>query len=776
VAADRSSVDPACGADPYCGFSLKSVCWGYREVFADTIEALFAADLLGPEHARVTARFFDLLKRADQRCFDHVLCTFLGALRPENRWIMELPGIFADLTDLGARLGEAKTYYGTRYFETLARGGFGDTPAQVRACLNWLRRLLEIDSDLALGFLKGYRRLLDRLRPQEIERYVQEGIEVFRRRPESGVRFLSGELQASEAYLSFITQECRLVDIKTTLERLLRALAGVEIEVSDLGELDADELQAHSTAILCVPGHLYLPARFRHFGRAAMNRKWYLLCAVVAAGMLADKSFPLLHGHPDYPTSQDLVGTSLLAVNLFQIVEYVRTLRRMARRWPGARRLIALGLRTEFDLVPPNGDGDELFRDAMDEGVRTPAVLALREQADASVNCLDTAARVRCEWTEQVLMAYPSLDRCPLRAFSFLSDFAFPVTFSAPPRDGLVADLRDEYASHGDTERNADLAAAGAPEEGQGSAVPGEGEQAEAAVACYVYDEWNCQENEYHRDHCMLREICPERRGELHLPEDLAEQARGVRAMFERLKPDLAHRAKCLPEGEAINPDLLVDYLVERRREPAPRIRFYEKPLLKERSWAVLILLDVSGSTGEDLGGGEKAIDVEKQAGIILGQGLASLGDRFSICGFTSDGRENCQYFLYKDFDDAWSADAAARVLGAWPSHSTRIGPALRHAGHLLERQPCRRRLILLITDGKPMDRDYDPASRYAHYDVRKACEENESHDIYTFAITTTDNSEADMEIMFPRHRFAILSDIRNLPRMLPKLYVRLTT
>ena len=774
---ERPAGDQTCQGGRYCGFSLKSVCWGYREVFAEAIEALFAAGLLGPEHEQVTLQFFALLKRADQRCFDHVLRQFLGALRPENHWIMELPGVFADLTELGARLGEAKTYYGTRYFETLAQGGFGNTPRQVRACLNWMRRLLEIDSDLGLAFLKGYRRLVDRLLPQEINRYVKEGIEVFHRRKESGLRFLSGELQASEAYLSFITQECRLVDVKAALERLLRALAGAKVEVSDLGELDADELLAHNTKMLCLHGHLYLPARFRHFGRASLNRKWYLLSAVVAAGMLVDKSFPLLHGHPDYPACQDLLGTQLLAVNLFHVVEYVRTLRRIALRWPGAKRLIAFGLRTEFEAAPPSCDAEKLFRDAMDGSVNTPAVCALREEADASVNCLDTAARIRRDWVGQVLASYPGLDRLPLRAFAFLSDFAFPVTFSAPPRDGLVADLRDECARSGDSERSSGLAAdAGPPDGAEGAAAPGEGGEVQAAVACYVYDEWNCHENEYYHDHCMLREVCPERRGGLHLPGDLAEQARGVRAMFERLKPDLARRAKRLPDGEAINPDLLLDYIVERHREPAPRVRFYEKPLLRQRDWAVLILLDVSGSTGEDLAGEVRAIDVEKQAGIILGQGLAALGDRFAICGFTSDGRENCQYYVYKDFDETWSSDAVGSVLGAWPSGSTRIGPALRHSGYRLCHQPCRRRLILLVTDGKPMDRDYDPNTRYAQYDVRMACEENASQDIYTFAISTTDNSEADMEIMFPHHRYAILSDIRDLPRLLPKLYIRLTT
>lgn len=104
------------------------------------------------------------------------------------------------------------------------------------------------------------------------------------------------------------------------------------------------------------------------------------------------------------------------------------------------------------------------------------------------------------------------------------------------------------------------------------------------------------------------------------------------------------------------------------------------------------------------------------------------------------------------------------------------MGPALRHAGHLLGRRPHRRRLILLVTDGKPQDTGYDPSSRYAQHDVRMACEENRRRDIHTFAISTEANALADMELMFPGRRFAILPSIDRLPRVLPQLYLTLTT
>jgi nitric oxide reductase NorD protein len=79
------------------------------------------------------------------------------------------------------------------------------------------------------------------------------------------------------------------------------------------------------------------------------------------------------------------------------------------------------------------------------------------------------------------------------------------------------------------------------------------------------------------------------------------------------------------------------------------------------------------------------------------------------------------------------------------------------------------------VTDGKPMDQDYDPATRYAQHDVRMACEEIARQDIHTFAVSTEENSVADMDIMFPHRRFAILPDMQRLPEILPHLYIRMT-
>jgi len=762
-------------AGRYHGFELASVCWGYRELFADAIERLLAEGFLGSDRPVVTEKFFGLLKQAGRNCFDDVLKEFLGAMNSRTRWLMDLPGLFCDVVDLGGELARSKLHHGIRYFELLGNGGFGDSPRQVRNLLTHTRRLRETDEDLAVAFMKGYHRLIERLTPVELEQYARAGLQIFAGNRQKGLAFMETKLKTSETYIASITRECRLPDVAPMLGNLLVALVGYEVEVNELTRLDSDDLQYRGSSVVCMYKWLYVPNRIRHFEDAPSNRRWYLLIGVAAAAMLAEDSFCRIHGHPDYTTCRDVVGDDALRLNLFQIVEYARVMGRIKTRWPGAARLIDWGLKIQFERRPAANAADSLFHDVLAPGAgESEAAKAVAQLAASSANLFDTASALEGDWVYGLADAYPGLDRCDFRAPAFLPDLLFPGRLEAPPTDGLIASLKENAA--GKRPEETDDGAKGNLRSGGEDAQTSREEAATGGIpAAYVYDEWCHHENDYYRDYCFVNEKFPEPSAPMNMPNDVYEDARRAGRVFEQFKPELARREKYLQTGDSIDPELLVEYLVERRKEPSPRVRFYQKPLVKRRDLAVLVLLDASRSTDEQIDRKTKVMDVEKHGALILGGGLASLGDRFAICGFNSNGRENCSYFIYKDFEDDWDRRSIGRILSAYPCDSTRIGPALRHSGYRMGQVGSRQRLIILITDGKPTDRDYDAKTRYAQYDIRMACEENLRQGIHTFGISTQENSATDMEIMFPGSRFAILPDIRRLPQILPALYLKLT-
>lgn len=764
----RSAVDVARAH----GFSLQSVCWGYRSLFESALQDLLESGAIGAGNAQSTRRLFEMLGRADRSSYDHVLKELLTALTPSTRWILELPGIFGDVVDLGRRLAEARIHFGTTFFALLGSGSLGRSPGEMRALVNVCNALMEHDAEFALAFARGFTRLRDRLEGGELDHFVAHGLRLRSADRRAQLAYFASESTAAENVIRSITRECRLDDVSRQLAALIRAIVGHEVEIADLGNLDSDDLIERGTTFVCLARWCYVPVTIRAFDTVEANRDWYRLLAVVSAAMISRRSLPSIHGAPDVETIADLTGPGTARQNLAVIVEYARVIAWIRREWPGARRLLDLGIRTDFAADPATGPPERLLQDLIDPA-RAPGG---RPHADlqrivrTSVNVLDTVALL----VDRIVAAYPELGRRRIRAFRFLPDFFYAARVEAAPSECMVADLRSQ-ADEANRRREGDEA------ESSARAVSRDGEQRSGETgeqstvdAAFLYDEWDHVRGQYHENYCRLHEIVPEAGQASHLAARVAEQAKRVRRVFENIKPELSRKEKYLQEGDEINADLLYDYLIDARREPSPRVRFYERPRIQTRDLAVLILLDASGSTS-DTHGETTIIDLEKEATVILAEALHSLDDRFEIGGFTTRGPENCEYLLFKSIDDDWDEETVRRLDRAHPANSTRMGAALRHAGWRLSTVEARQRLLIVITDGRPMDDRYSPETRYAQYDVRMACEENRRRDIHTFAISTEENSFADMEIMFPQHRFSILRDMRDLPLVLPRLYVRLT-
>jgi nitric oxide reductase activation protein len=310
----------------------------------------------------------------------------------------------------------------------------------------------------------------------------------------------------------------------------------------------------------------------------------------------------------------------------------------------------------------------------------------------------------------------------------------------------------------------------------------------------YSYDEWNNHAGDYYRNWCRVHERTPTpREYRPALSPGFSRAVAEVRRFFERLKPEEVREEKRLQEGDRIHLDDFVEYISERQATPRNEMRFYTKPLTTRRDIAVALLLDLSGSTAEQTSihathdqpvvamqptralRPTTVLDIEKEAALVLAEGLNTLGDRFAVFGFTGTGRHNCMFCVFKNLAEKWTDKRRDTLISATPGSATRIGPALRHAGWHLAQCQAKTKLLLLITDGKPCDQAYDTETHYAHYDVRKACQENARNNVHTFCVSTGENTPADLELMFPNGRYLNLEDISRLPRALAYLYLRIT-
>ena len=289
-----------------------------------------------------------------------------------------------------------------------------------------------------------------------------------------------------------------------------------------------------------------------------------------------------------------------------------------------------------------------------------------------------------------------------------------------------------------------------------------------------AYDEWDGRRRSYRRGWCT---VYPSRFQERDAPrarEILAQNRRLVRDLRRRLE---IHRAGLRAvdrqlDGEDIDLAAMVDAHAARcaGRDGDPRL--YVRKERRRRDFATTVLLDVSLSTDSWVQN-RRVLDVARDAILVLGEVADELGDRIQVLAFASHTRNRCHVWELKGWRDPW-LDGAARLCAIEPRGYTRIGPALRHATAELAREPADRRLLLLVSDGKPTDYDrYE--GRYGIADVRQALREAERSGVHPHALAVDAVARETLPALFGPGSWHILPHPGLLPEVLTTVYGRLT-
>ncbi|HXX09974.1 MAG TPA: nitric oxide reductase activation protein NorD, partial [Burkholderiales bacterium] len=171
---------------------------------------------------------------------------------------------------------------------------------------------------------------------------------------------------------------------------------------------------------------------------------------------------------------------------------------------------------------------------------------------------------------------------------------------------------------------------------------------------------------------------------------------------------------------------------------------------------------------------GTTVLNLAREATALVADAMDKIGDSFAIHGFDSNGRHEVEYYRFKDFDDPYSDVERARLAGMTAQLSTRMGTAVRHAGHFLRQRRAARKLILVVTDGEPHDIDVHDR-KYLVFDAKHAVEEQTHHGVATFCISLDPGADEYVARIFGSRNYLVLDHLRRLPEKLPLLYMRLT-
>ncbi|HXF66839.1 MAG TPA: VWA domain-containing protein [Burkholderiales bacterium] len=331
------------------------------------------------------------------------------------------------------------------------------------------------------------------------------------------------------------------------------------------------------------------------------------------------------------------------------------------------------------------------------------------------------------------------------------------------------AGRRQETAGFGEASGAANRAS-GRPEERRADGA--------AADKGVPYPEWDYRETRYKRNWSWVQE---KKLGESNIAEanrlmnQYSVVLKRLKKAIQAQKPTrLAPRLRQL-EGDDVDLNAVVGYVAEKKAGRSPKPAIYRRREMRQREIAVTLLADMSTSIMQHLPeGGGRLVDRVRAGVLLFAESMEEVGDAYSIAGFCSKYRDNVSYYTIKDFDEPLTQEIRSQIGGMSGRLATRMGAAIRHATACFEGIESRRRLLLILSDGRPEDYDDGGDRRYLHEDTRMAVKEAVAKGVHPFCITVDTMANQYLPQIFGKGHYLVLDHINSLPNKLPEIYFRL--
>lgn len=294
----------------------------------------------------------------------------------------------------------------------------------------------------------------------------------------------------------------------------------------------------------------------------------------------------------------------------------------------------------------------------------------------------------------------------------------------------------------------------------------------EKTAESFYYPEWHFKKKQLLPDFCRLLVSTPDLTEEGPLRAELLLKQGSLIERSRRQLDEVRNQRKWRGgqlDGTEVDLDAYVRHLSDLRNKVSSTGHLYQSQFLRSRDMQILILLDFSLSTDSYVAN-RRVLDIELESVGLWGLLQTNPQENTIVAGTFSETRHHCVFEFLKKQDEKWDR-YFARAPNVVPRGYTRLGPAIRHATHLLQQTSARQKVLLILTDGKPTDYDgYE--GRYGIEDMRKACLEAEALQISTKAFAIEKAAKHYFPQMF--YSYEILSDPTRLPESLIQTLAKL--
>lgn len=279
------------------------------------------------------------------------------------------------------------------------------------------------------------------------------------------------------------------------------------------------------------------------------------------------------------------------------------------------------------------------------------------------------------------------------------------------------------------------------------------------------YPEWDHRNQAYNEAGAIVRLLSAAEGPQQWVDKTLTEHRSmldAIRRRFEMLRGQRTPLRRQL-DGDDLDLEACIDARADLRAGHPMAQALYRSQKRTKRDMAILLLIDVSGSTDGWVSSGRRVIDVEREALLLVCIALGAMGEPYAVQAFSGHGPRAVSVRTLKRFDEPYGNQVATRIAALEPDEYTRAGAAIRHGSATLMREPASQRLLLLLSDGKPNDVDvYE--GRYGVEDMRRAVIEAKLQGIAPFCLTVDRYAAGYLPGVFGANQYALLAK----PSMLP--------
>jgi nitric oxide reductase NorD protein len=285
--------------------------------------------------------------------------------------------------------------------------------------------------------------------------------------------------------------------------------------------------------------------------------------------------------------------------------------------------------------------------------------------------------------------------------------------------------------------------------------------------------EWDYKQQRLVENACVLQTMISDEVEPIALSQEYQKLSQDILALFAHLGLTPTRR-KAQESGDEIDLYAWLDNHAQPVKDSSKHA-FYIDTARQNRDVNCLILADLSLSTEAYIDDKQRVIDVIRDSLMVFSEALTRLGDEFALYGFSSVRSQHVRFHILKNFDMSHCDHVRGRIARIEPGYYTRMGAAIRQSSELLSQRGGVNKVLLIITDGKPNDLDkYE--GRYGLEDTRQAIIEAKLLGLVPYCVTIDKKGHDYLPYLFGTNGFSIVSNASELPRVLPKIYLQLTT